>query len=145
MKKVILMLATIMMLAVCSVCSATPGKVLDSELFIIDKFLTAPNYKAIEPMLEPDFKKDFNENTFNNFKKVSDANFGALNSKTLRLITKLDDADILEFQASFAKAPQAAVVFAFAVEKEKPLVRFFNIQLPPKAEPQAAPAQPEKK
>lgn len=135
MKKIILMLATVMMLAVCSVCSATPGKVLDSELFIIDKFVTATNYKAIEPKLNPEFKNDFNEESFNNFKKLTDTNFGALNSKTLRLITKLDDADILEFQASYSKIPQAALVFAFSVEKEKPLIRDFTIQLPRKEEP----------
>lgn len=135
MKKIILMLATVMMLAVCSVCSATPGKVLDSELFIIDKFVTATNYKAIEPMLNPEFKNDFNEESFNNFKKLTDTNFGALNSKTLRLITKLDDVDILEFQASYSKIPQAALVFAFSVEKEKPLIRDFTIQLPRKEEP----------
>ena len=135
MKKIILMLATVMMLAVCSVCSATPGKVLDSELFIIDKFVTATNYKAIEPMLNPEFKNDFNEESFNNFKTLTDTHFGALNSKTLRLITKLDDADILEFQASYSKIPQAALVFAFSVEKEKPLIRDFTIQLPRKEEP----------
>ena len=132
------MLAMVMMLAVCSVCSATPGKVLDSELFIIDKFITASNYKAVEPFLTPEFKKDFTEESFNNFKKIGDTNFGALNNKTLRYITKLDDADILEFQAQFSKVPVAVYVFAFSVEKEKPLIRDFSLQLPQKQAPAQA-------
>lgn len=138
MKKLVLMLATILMLAICSVCNASAGKVLDSEMFMVDKFISATNYKTVEMMLTPEFKKDFTEESFNNFRKINDNNFGALTDKTLRSITKFDDADVLEYQAAFAKVPQAVYVFAFTVEKEKPLIRDFSIQLPKPAAPAPA-------
>jgi len=135
MKKLVLMLATVFMLAFCSVCSATAGKVLDNEMFIVDKFVTATNYKAIEPMLDAEYKKDFSEESFNKFREIIAKNFGTLNSKTLRFITKMDDADRLEYQASFSNVPVAAYIFDFSVVKEKPLVRNFEIILPPKEQP----------
>lgn len=138
MKKLVLMLATTLMLAICSVCSATAGKVLDNEMFMVDKFVSATNYKAVETFLTPEFKKDFTEESFNNFKKINDNNFGAVTNKTLRSVTKFDDADVLEYQTSFAKVPQAVYVFVFAVEKEKPLIRDFSIQLPKKDAPAPA-------
>lgn len=140
MRKLILMLAATLMLAISSVCSASAGKLLDSEMEIVDKFVSATNYKAVEMYLTPEFKKDFTEESFNNFRKINDNNFGAISSKTLRSITKFDDADVLEYQTAFVKVPHAVYIFAFAIEKEKPLIRDFSIQLPKAAAPAPAPA-----
>jgi len=137
MKKLVLGLAMTLMLGVCSICSATAGKVLDAEMYIVDKFVTATNYKSIELMLDAEYKKDFSEQSFNKFREIVAKNFGTLNSKKLRYITKMDDADRLEYQASFTNAPTAAYVFDFSVVKEKPLIRNFEIILPPKEQPAA--------
>ena len=143
MKKMIMLVAMLMMMSLCSICSATPGKVLDTEMSIIDKLFTAPNYKAVQPLLAADFQKDFNEESFNNFKKMTTDNFGTVNQKVLRVITKLDDADLLEYIFSFSKVPVVAYRFDFLVDKEKPLLVNIKFQLPQQAAP-AAPAAPAK-
>lgn len=132
MKKIVLMLTMVFMLAFSAVCSASNGKVLDAEETIIDKFLSATKYSAITSMMTEDMKKDFDEETFNNFREQLDKNFGKLNEKQLFLVEKGKDVDVLRYQSSFALVPEAQFVFMFKVENEKPLLAKFALALPPK-------------
>ncbi len=126
------MLTMVFMLAFSAVCSASNGKVLDAEETIINKFLSATKYTAITSMMTEDMKKDFNEETFNNFREQLDKNFGKLNEKQLFLVEKGKDVDVLRYQSSFALVPEAQFVFMFKVENEKPLLAKFALALPPK-------------
>ncbi len=132
MKKIVLMLTMVFMLAFSAVCSASNGKVLDAEETIINKFLSATKYSAIASMMTEDMQKDFNEETFNNFREQLDKNFGKLNEKQLFLVEKGKDVDVLRYQSSFALVPEAQFVFMFKVENEKPLLAKFALALPPK-------------
>lgn len=132
MKKIVLMLTMVFMLAFSAVCSASNGKVLDSEENMINKFLSATKYSAITSMMTEDMKKEFNEETFNNFREQLDKNFGKLNEKQLFLVEKGKDVDVLRYQSSFALVPEAQFVFMFKVENEKPLLAKFALALPPK-------------
>lgn len=132
MKKIVLMLTMVFMLAFSAVCSASNGKVLDTEENMINKFLSATKYSAITSMMTEDMKKEFNEETFNNFRKQLDKNFGKLNEKQLFLVEKGKDVDVLRYQSSFALVPEAQFVFMFKVENEKPLLAKFALALPPK-------------
>lgn len=51
MKKILMLVTMIMMLAVSAVCSASNGKVLDAEEAIVDKFINGGNYKAVTSMM----------------------------------------------------------------------------------------------
>lgn len=132
MKKIVLMLTMVFMLAFSAVCSASNGKVLDNEENMINKFLSATKYSAITSMMTEDMKKEFNEETFNNFREQLDKNFGKLNEKQLFLVEKGKDVDVLRYQSSFALVPEAQFVFMFKVENEKPLLAKFALALPPK-------------
>lgn len=132
MKKIVLMLTMVFMLAFSAVCSASNGKVLDTEENMINKFLSATKYSAITSMMTEDMKKEFNEETFNNFREQLDKNFGKLNDKQLFLVEKGKDVDVLRYQSSFALVPEAQFVFMFKIENEKPLLAKFALALPPK-------------
>ncbi len=132
MKKILLMLTMVFMLAFSAVCSASNGKVLDTEENMINKFLSATKYSAITSMMTEDMKKEFNEETFNNFREQLDKNFGKLNEKQLFLVEKGKDVDVLRYQSRFALVPEAQFVFMFKVENEKPLLAKFALALPPK-------------
>lgn len=54
MKKILMLVTMIMMLAVSAVCSASNGKVLDAEEAIVDKFINGGNYKAVTSMMTED-------------------------------------------------------------------------------------------
>ncbi len=132
MKKIVVMLTMVLMLAFSAVCSASNGKVLDNEEAMINKFLSATKYSAISTMMTEDMKKDFNEEAFNNFKEQMDKNFGKLNEKQLFMVEKGKDVDVLRYQSKFELVPEAQFVFMFKVENEKPMLAKFALALPPK-------------
>lgn len=57
MKKILMLVTMIMMLAVSAVCSASNGKVLDEEEVIVDKFINGGNYKAVTSMMTEDMQR----------------------------------------------------------------------------------------
>ena len=132
MKKIVVMLTMVLMLAFSAVCSASNGKVLDNEETMINKFLSATKYSAISTMMTEDMKKDFNEEAFNNFREQMDKNFGKLNEKQLFMVEKGKDVDVLRYQSKFELVPEAQFVFMFKVENEKPMLAKFALALPPK-------------
>lgn len=136
MKKVIIMLTMVMMMAFTAVCSASNGKVLDAEEAIVNKFLSAEKYSAITSVMTEDMKKDFNEETFANFREQLNKNFGKLDEKQLFLVEKGKDVDVLRYQSKFALVPEAQFIFLFHVEKEKPMLAKFALVLPNKEEAQ---------
>ena len=138
MKKIVLMLAMVMMLAMSAVCSASNGKVLDAEEAIVSKFLNAANYNAVTSMMTEDMRKDFTAETFANFKEQLDKNFGKLNENRLFMVEKHNEADILRCQSKFEKVPEAQFTFLFEVKNEKPLMAKFALALPPKPEDKKA-------
>ena len=66
MKKILMLVTMIMMLAVSAVCSASNGKVLDEEEAIVDKFINGGNYKAVTSMMTEDMQKNWDEKAYNN-------------------------------------------------------------------------------
>lgn len=134
MKKIILMLTMVLMLAFSAVCSASNGKVLDAEENMINKFLAAEKYSAITSMMTEDMKKEFNEETFSNFKEQLNKNFGKLGEKQLILVEKGKDVDVLRYQSKFELVPEAQFIFLFQVKNEKPLLSKFALVLPNKEE-----------
>lgn len=140
MKKLFVTLVTAALLGVSAVCSASVGSVLDAEDAAVEKFTTAKDYKAVSAMLHDEMKANFKEDNFNKFREIISANFGELRGKTLRIIEKLDDADVLRYQAHFDKEPNAEYVFAFRVEKGKPLLFDFQIIKPRPEKAEQTPA-----
>lgn len=132
MKKIVVMLTMVLMLAFSAVCSASNGKVLDNEEAMINKFLSATKYSAISTMMTEDMKKDFNEEASNNFREQMDKNFGKLSEKQLFMVEKGKDVDVLRYQSKFELVPEAQFVFMFKVENEKPMLAKFALALPPK-------------
>lgn len=133
MKKLILTFAMMIMMGVCSICSATPGKVLDAEDAMVAKLFAAKDYKAVEASFSPEFKKDFDEKSFENFKTT----LGGLTKSKLVSINKYDDADEVVYLTSFEKAPNLIYAFIFEVKNEKPLLAGMQFR-PIQAEQQQA-------
>ena len=51
------MLTMVLVLGFSAICSASNGKVLDSEEAMVNKFLAASNYSAVTSMMTDDMKK----------------------------------------------------------------------------------------
>ncbi len=141
MKKFILMLTMLMLLAFSAVCSASNGKVLDAEEAIVTKFLNAKDYKAVTSMMTADMQKDFTAETFGNFKVQLAKNFGEMKTNKLFMVEKGEGVDVLRYVSSFAKQPEAQFIFMFVLNGEKPLLQKFALMLPPAPKAEAAPAK----
>ncbi len=136
MKKTFLTFFFAVLMGLCSLCAAAPlGTVLDAEAAAVDRFLTATKYKDVAPILHDELKEEFKEENFEKFRELVGTNLGALQSTTLRIIEKLDDADILQYQAHFEKDPTAGYVFYFRLVKNKPLLFRFDLLQTPKQAP----------
>ncbi len=141
MKKFILMLTVLLMLAISAVCSASNGKVLDAEEAIVTKFLNAKDYKVATSVMTADMQKDFTAETFANFKVQLAKNFGEMTSSKLFMVEKGEGVDVLRYVSTFKKQPEAQFIFMFVLNGEKPLLQKFALMLPPAPQAEAAPAQ----
>ncbi|MBQ7318158.1 MAG: hypothetical protein IJW91_04485 [Phascolarctobacterium sp.] len=141
MKKLFLLAAMVMMLAISSVCSAANGKMLSAEEKLVNDFLNAKNYGAVTSFMTDNMKKSMTADTYANFKEQVDKNFGKLTMRKLRIVQKFDDADVLVYQAIFEKVPAAEYSFVFMIQDGKPMLEKFSLALPPKPQAEAAPAK----
>ena len=117
MKKILMLVTMIMMLAVSAVCSASNGKVLDAEEAIVDKFINGGNYKA-----------------YNNLHAQLAKDFGKLTTNQLIVVEKHNGADVLLYQVAAEKKPAARFVYLFKLNGEKPLLNDFSVMLPQQKE-----------
>ena len=123
MKKILMLVTMIMMLAVSAVCSASNGKVLDAEEVIVDKFINGGNYKAVTSMMTEDMQKNWDEKAYNN-----------LHANQLIVVEKHNGADVLLYQVAAEKKPAARFVYLFKLNGEKPLLNDFSVMLPQQKE-----------
>ena len=108
-----MMFVMVMMLAFSAVCSASNGKVLDSEEALAAKFLNG-DFKAVSAVMSDDMKKNWDEKAYANFKEQITKNFGKINTNQLIVVEKHKDADILLYQVASEKVPAARFVFLFS-------------------------------
>lgn len=141
MKKMLMMAVMVLTLAFSAVCSASNGSVLDAQEKIVNNFLNGSNFKSVSSVMTEDMKKNFDEKSYNNFKEFMAKNYGKVSNNRLMVVEKRVDADVLIYHFNAEKVPEANFIFAFKVEKEKPMLTYFNILLPQKEE---APADEKK-
>ena len=130
MKKIVLFLVTLLVLAFSAVCSAASGKVLDAEEAIVAKFIAGGNFKAVSPLLSAEMQKNWTEKSYSNFQNSLAKDFGKLTTNKLRIIEKFDDADVLTYQIIAEKVPAARFIFVFVLNGEKPLLNDLRVMLP---------------
>lgn len=138
MKKILMLVTMVMMLAFSAVCSASNGKVLDAEEALVAKFLAGGNYKAVSAVMTPEMQKNWDEKAYTNFQTTLGKDFGKLNTNQLIVVEKHKDADVLLYQVAAEKIPAARFVYLFKLSGEKPLLNDFSVMLPQKKEEAAA-------
>ena len=138
MKKILMLVTMVMMLAFSAVCSASNGKVLDAEEALVAKFLAGGNYKTVSVVMTPEMQKNWDEKAYSNFQETLAKDFGKLNTNQLIVVEKHKDADVLLYQVAAEKIPAARFVYLFKLNGEKPLLNDFSVMLPQKKDEAAA-------
>lgn len=134
MKKILMLVTMIMMLAVSAICSASNGKVLDAEEVIVDKFINGGNYKAVTSMMTEDMQKNWDEKAYNNLHAQLVKDFGKLTTNQLMVVEKHNGADVLLYHVVAEKMPAARFIYLFKLNGEKPMLNDFSVMLPQKKE-----------
>lgn len=134
MKKILMLVTMVMMLAFSAVCSASNGKVLDAEEAIVDKFINGGNYKAVTSMMTEDMQKNWDEKAYTNLHAQLAKDFGKLTTNQLIVVEKHNGADVLLYQVVAEKKPAARFVYLFKLNGEKPLLNDFSVMLPQQKE-----------
>lgn len=127
MKKIIMLITMVMMLAFSAVCSAADGKTLQAEEAAANKFFNAKNYAAAATVMTEDMKKNFDEKAFENFQKFK-AEIGKQELKNLRVVEFYDDVHVLTYQVKYEKSPVNQ--FRFIFQADKPLLVTFGMAAP---------------
>lgn len=137
MKKSVLMLTMLFMLAFASVCNAavSNGKLLDDEEALASKFWSARNYSQFAAILDPEARKDFNEENFSAIRKKTEKDFGkVLDNELIQIEKRGKGIDVLIYLAKTEKVPEVLFMYVFRITNDKPLLITFNPQLPQKVE-----------
>ena len=137
MKKFLMAVAMMLMLAFSAVCSASNGKVLDEEEAIAAKFLAGGNYKAVSALMTADMQKNWDEKAYSNFQAQIAKDFGKLTTNQFIIVEKHKEADVLLYQVASQNIPAARFIYLFKLNGEKPLLEDFSVMLPQKKQEEA--------
>ncbi len=131
MKKLFLTLVMLLTLAVASVASAAAnGKILDAEESAAEKFFNSGNYKTAMSVMTAEMIGNWDEQSYNSMKSSISENFGKITTNRLRVVEKLDDAEVLMYQIVAEKMPAARFVYVFKLNGDVPRLQDFRVILP---------------
>ena len=146
MKKLVLLVSMIMTLAFSMVAfAAGDGTVLNGEQKSAEKLLTAmtnstATVTSLKGIFTPGLEKKINAAALTSLQKTVADKFGAIKGEgKFRIFERADKADVLLYQAAFAKEKLVNLQFVFVNSGEKSLLDSFSFG------PAQAPAAPAKK
>jgi len=131
MKKIVLLLAMVLVLGFSAICSAASNaSILGNEEKAVDKFLSALDksngaYEEIAPNFTPGLQKKIDAAAVQKLRSQIAGNFGTLKEKKLVTLEKFDQGDRVTYLAGFSKTQVVQMVFAFDVKGDKPLINDF--------------------
>ena len=132
MKKIVLLLAMVLVLGFSTICSAASNaSILGNEEKAVDKFLSVLDknngaYEEIASNFTPGLQKKIDAVAMQNLRSQIADNFGTLKEKKLVTLEKFDQGDRVTYLAGFSKTQVVKIVFAFDVKGEKPLINDFT-------------------
>ena len=132
MKKIVLLLAMVLVLGFSTICSAASNaSILGNEEKAVDKFLSVLDknngaYEEIVSNFTPGLQKKIDDAAMQKLRSQVAGNFGTLKEKKLVTLEKFDQGDRVTYLAGFSKTQVVKIVFAFDVKGEKPLINDFT-------------------
>lgn len=127
MKKIVLILTAVMLMAMSSICLASDGSDLSRQQgtaqLVIDSFgEKAPAFGKVSANFEDSLKKNMDEKKFADVQKQVKEKFGDLKQVKFYSFERFDAQDRLTYLASFSNANVVSIVYVF--DKDNKLVEF---------------------
>lgn len=127
MKKFILLL-TMLLTFVCTVCLAADGNDLNKQQRTAEKFIDAidgapvPEYSVIAPLLNEKLEKSLGEKGYANLQKAVQEKFGKMESSKFAAFQRFDQADRVTYTGNFSK--EKIVIMIFVFDKQSKMIDF---------------------
>lgn len=146
MKKLLMLLSALMMLAVGSVCLAADGGILNKEQAVAEKLTAelsaeAPAYANVAAGFDASLKEKLTEQNFPELLKQVKEKLGRYQEMKFYNFRRYDEADELVYSAKFSKEKEVAASFVF--NKSGKLLNFMLTPIHPKDKQEQAAAQQE--
>lgn len=140
MKKLVLFLTVVMVMAFSGICMAADGGDLNKEQKVADTFIAAltsdsANYDKVSANLSDGLKAKLDEKTFAGLKNDVKSKMGNLNQERFYSFERIQpngQQDKLTYVASFTNEKMVAMVFVF--DKDTKLVDFGLLTMKPQTE-----------
>ena len=147
MKKLVLFLTVVMVMAFSSICMAADGGDLNKEQKVADTFIAAltsdnVNYDKVSANLSEGLKAKLNEKDFVGLKNDIKTKMGDLNQERFFSFERLQpngQQDKLTYIASFTNEKMVAMVFVF--DKDTKLIDFGLMTMKPQTNAEAQTTQ----
>ena len=138
MKKILLLLTTLVAMTACSLCFAADGNDLNKQQKTCDRFIDAidaapaPEYAVIAPLLNAKLAEKFTDKQYTAWQKAIKEQFGTLKEAQFRIFERLNDGSLVAYMCKFEK--QEHVLMQFVLDQKNALFgmnfRVLNEQKP---------------
>ena len=119
MKKILLLLTTLVAMTACSLCFAADGNDLNKQQKTCDRFIDAidaapaPEYAVIAPLLNAKLAEKFTDKQYTAWQKAIKEQFGTLKEAQFRIFERLNDGSLVAYMCKFEKQEHVLMQFVF--------------------------------
>lgn len=144
MKKILLLLTTLVAMTACNLCFAADGNDLNKQQKTCERFIDAidaapaPEYAAISPLLNAKLAEKFTDKVYAAWQKGVKEQFGQLKEAKFIAFERLGTASRVTYVGNFAKNDKVAIIFAFDEKNALLELAFRPIPKPEEAKPAEA-------
>ena len=119
MKKILLLLTTLVAMTACSLCFEADGNDLNKQQKTCDRFIDAidaapaPEYAVIAPLLNAKLAEKFTDKQYTAWQKAIKEQFGTLKEAQFRIFERLNDGSVVAYMCKFEKQEHVLMQFVF--------------------------------
>ena len=119
MKKILLLLTTLVAMTACNLCFAADGNDLNKQQKTCDRFIDAidaapaPEYAVIAPLLNAKLAEKFTDKQYTAWQKAIKEQFGTLKEAQFRIFERLNDGSVVAYMCKFEKQEHVLMQFVF--------------------------------
>lgn len=141
MKKIILLLLSLVAICYCGICFASDGNDLNKQQKTCERFIDAidiapaPEYSVIKPLLNEKLVETFTEKAYSNWQKGVKDQYGILKEAKFVAFERLGNVSRVTYLGTFEKKEKLVIIFVFDQKNALHTLAFKEILNPSEKQP----------